>query len=431
VSAEALAAERDHVVDNPSRPVVNGSGMTDQLNFGVRSCVVGYQAHSEDASHAGEKAVPMDDNSGAAITSEGGRVEPRSLPALLDVNGRGRSLPVMGIFVLLLLFALYLASPVLIPIATALLLSMLLAPLVGLLELIRVPRALGAAIIVLGLLLAFVTTIYALAGPAQRWLTEAPTHFHKVEEKLRAFRKPIAEITKATDQLEKATELKDGQGIQKVKIERPALTEIAFGGTAHAISAVGVVLVLLFLLLASGDVFLRKLVSVIPTLHDKKRAVDIVRNIETDISFYLVMITGINFGIGIAVGATTAVLGIPNPLLWGTLAALLSFAPYVGEAVIFVILAMVGMLTFDTLAQALIAPLVYFGLMSVTWRGMVPFVARRRLTLNPVAVFIMIILLGWMWGVIGALVAVPLLASFRIICERVEPLGPIAEFLSP
>jgi predicted PurR-regulated permease PerM len=82
-----------------------------------------------------------------------------------------------------------------------------------------------------------------------------------------------------------------------------------------------VVLVLLFLLLASGDVFLRKLVSVIPTLHDKKRAVDIVRNIETDISFYLIMITGINCGIGLAVGITTAILGIPNPMLWGHLQA--------------------------------------------------------------------------------------------------------------
>jgi predicted PurR-regulated permease PerM len=241
----------------------------------------------------------MKDYTDAASTFEGGRGEPEGLAALLDATGRGRSLPTVGIFVLLLVFALYFASPVLIPIATALLLSMLLAPLVGLLERVYVPRVLGAAVIVLGLLLALVTTIYALAGPAQQWVTEAPSHFHKVEEKLRAFQKPIAEITKATDQLEKATELKVGQGIQKVQIERPALTEIAFGGTAHAISAVGVVLVLLFLLLASGDVFLRKLVSVIPTLHDKKRAVDIVRNIETDISFYLVMIPGINFGIGI------------------------------------------------------------------------------------------------------------------------------------
>jgi predicted PurR-regulated permease PerM len=172
-------------------------------------------------------------------------------------------------------------------------------------------------------------------------------------------------------------------------------------------------------------------VLVTSSFKDKKRAVEIVRNIEADISFYLVMVAAINVTIGLIVTATTGVLGIPDPFLWGTLAAVLSFAPYVGEFVIVILLCLAGILTFDNLAQAFVAPAIYFVLMTICWQGVVPFVVGRRMTLSPVAVFVMIIVLGWMWGVIGALVAVPVLASLKIICERIGPLRPIAEFLSP
>ena len=129
---------------------------------------------------------------------------------------------------------------------------------------------------------------------------------------------------------------------------------------------------------------------VTPSLKDKKRAVDIVRNIETDISF--------NIAIGSVVMATTAVLGIPDPLLWGTLAAVLSFAPYVGEFAIVILLSLAGIMTFDNLLHALVAPAIYFVVMTICWQGVAPFVVGRRMTLSPLAVFVMIIVLGWMWG---------------------------------
>jgi predicted PurR-regulated permease PerM len=212
---------------------------------------------------------------------------------------------------------------------------------------------------------------------------------------------------------------------------RPGLAGLLSTGIGHVASTITAVIGLLYFFLVSGDTFLRKLVLVTPALKDKKRAVEIVRNIETDISFYLVMVTAINIAIGLIVMATTGVLGIPDPILWGTLAAVLSFAPYVGEFAIVVLLSLAGILTFDSLVHALVAPAIYFVLMTVCWQGVVPFVVGRRMTLSPVAVFIMIIVLGWMWGVIGALVAVPVLASLKIICDRIRALHPIAEFLSP
>ena len=201
-------------------------------------------------------------------------------------------------------------------------------------------------------------------------------------------------------------------------------------GIGSVASTIAAVIGLLYFFLVSGDTFLRKLVLVTPSLKDKKRAVEIVRNIEADISFYLVLIAAINIAIGFIVTAMTAVLGISDPFLWGTLTAVLSFAPYVGAFAIISILSLAGILTFDNLFQAFAAPVIYFVVMTICWQGVVPFVVGRRMMLSPVAVFIMIIVLGWMWGVIGALVAVPVLASLKIICERIRSWHRIAEFLS-
>jgi predicted PurR-regulated permease PerM len=305
-----------------------------------------------------------------------------------------------------------------------------LAPFVGLLERVRVPRTLGSLIVVVAAIGALFGIAASLRGPAQSWLSE-PQRFSRLEEKLRPITASFEILRYATEQVEKATAPKDGPSIQKVELTESGLPGLLSTGIGHVASTIAAVIGLLYLFLVSGDTFLRKLVLVTPSLKDKKRAVEIVRNIETDISLYLLMVASINISIGFIVMVTTGVMGISDPFLWGTLAALLSFAPYVGEFAIVILLSLAGILTFDSLAQAFVAPAVYFVLMTICWQGVVPFVVGRRMTLSPVAVFIAIIVLGWMWGVIGALVAVPVLASLKIICERIGPLHPVAEFLSP
>jgi predicted PurR-regulated permease PerM len=349
----------------------------------------------------------------------------------VKAGARLQSGAIVGIFALLVFYFLYFASPILIPIITAVLLSMLLAPFVRLLEWVRVPRTLGSLIVVVAAVGALFGIAASLRGPAQSWLTE-PQRFAHLEEKLRPIVAPLKQLQYATEQVEKAAAPRDGgPPVQKVEVMPPGLSGLLSTGSGHLVSTSAAVLGLLYLFLVSGDTFLRKLVLVTPSLKDKKRAVEIVRNIETDISFYLVLITAINIAIGFIVMATTTVLGIPDPLLWGTLAAVLSFAPYVGEFAIVILLSLAGILTFDSLVQAFVAPAIYFVVMTICWQVVVPLVVGRRMTLSPLAVFIMIIVLGWMWGIVGALVAVPVLASLKIICERIAPLRPIAEFLSP
>jgi predicted PurR-regulated permease PerM len=359
-----------------------------------------------------------------------GETHAEAPPPLVGAGGRLPSGAVVGIFALLVFYFLYFASPILIPIITALLLSMLLAPFVGLLKRVRVPRTLGALIVVVAAVGALFGIAASLRGPAQSWLSE-PQRFSHLEEKLSPITASFEILQYTTEQLEKATAPRDRPSIQKVELTGSGLSGLLSTGIGHVASTIAAVIGLLYLFLVSGDTFLRKLVLVTPSLRDKKRAVEIVRNIEIDISFYLLMVASINIAIGFIVTATTGILGISDPFLWGTLAAVLSFAPYVGEFAIVVLLSLAGILTFDNLVQAFVAPAIYLVLMTICWQGVVPFVVGRRMTLSPVAVFITIIVLGWMWGVVGALVAVPVLASLKIICERIGPLHPVAEFLSP
>ncbi len=346
------------------------------------------------------------------------------------VSTSGRSVAVTVVAVLAVFFTLYFAASLLVPIAAAVLLSMLLAPAVQFLERLRVPRLIASAVVVLATVGLIGAAITALAGPAQSWIEKGPESLQKMEHRLLAISKPLENIKRATDQLQEATEVVGHTGPQEVRVVQPALTDLVLSGTPQAVASIISMTILVYFLLASGDVFLRKLVTVIPTFHDKKRAVEITRQIETDISFYLLSFTAVNFGLGVGLAVVTALLGIPNPLLWGALVAVLNFVPYVGALTSMAILAMVGIQTFDSLPLALAAPAALLVLVLISAEVITPFVLGRGLLLNPVAIFIAILLWGWLWGIVGVLLAVPLLASFKIVCERVEPLHPIAEFLT-
>lgn len=332
------------------------------------------------------------------------------------------------IAVLLVFYTLYFAAPLLVPIAFAILLSMLLAPVVVQLERLSLPRPAGAIVAVLLVMGALGLGATLLTAPAQSWLEKAPDGFRRIEQALASIKRPLETLTKATEQLQDATDGEAGQP-QKVVLVRPALAEFILG-TPHILAPLLSTFLLTFFLLAAGDIFLRKLVAVVPTFREKKRTVEIIRAIEDDISYYLLTFSAVNVGIGISVGIATALLGIPNPLLWAVLVAVLNFVPYIGSLVSMGILAMVGFMTFDSHWQALAAPAIMLAISTVSAEIVTPLVLGRGLRLNPVAIFIAVMFWGWLWGIVGVLLAVPLLASLKIVCERVEPLIPIAEFLT-
>ncbi|MCH9809512.1 MAG: AI-2E family transporter [Alphaproteobacteria bacterium] len=352
-------------------------------------------------------------------------------PVMVLTDSDRRSISINGIFVLLILYAIYFAASVLIPVTLALLLSMLFHPVVRIFEKVGLPSPVGAAITVSVTIIILLSTVYGLSGSAREWVERVPQNFFRIEEMLDAVKKPIEKLKDAADKVESATEMKGAGRPLEVRVQRPGVTEQFLTGTPQVVASIGVVVMLLYFLLASGDAFVRKSVESIPRFKDKKRMVEIIRSIQEDVSYYLIMLTALNIMTGAVVGLTCWGLGFPNPILWGVIVTVLSYAPFVGSAVITAILSFVGLLTYSNLTWALMPAGVYLIVMFLVTNAAIPYMLGSRLALSPVAIFISIIFWGWMWGVVGALVAVPLLATLKIVCDRVDSLRPVSEFLSP
>ena len=341
-----------------------------------------------------------------------------------------RSISITGIFLLSLLYSLYFARDFLLPVILAFILSFLLAPAVRWMTRFRIPQTVGAAIILAGLISLSGYGVYRLSGPAQQWLQKAPSSFSAVRRKLQSLLEPVQKAQQTTAQIEKMTVLANKeQNVTTVEIKKPGLGEFFFTGTQNFLIGAGVMIVLLYFILASGDLFLLKLVKIFPTLEDKKRAVEICRRVERNISVYLWTITLINAGLGVALGTAVHFLGMPNPALWGVMAAIFNYVPYVGAATGIVSLGMASAMTFDEPIKIFLPPATYFLLSLVEGNFLVPLALGRSLALNPLIIFIWLIFWGWAWGVAGAVLAVPLLAILKIVCDHLKPLSALGEFL--
>ena len=283
---------------------------------------------------------------------------------------------------------------------------------------------------VLGLVTFLGGLLYYLASPAAEWMERAPRSMERAEAKLRQLKEPVEKVSRATEQVERMTDVEgDGDGqVQKVQVAEKSLSGSLVEGTLTAASAIAVTLVLLYFLLNTGDIFLRKIAAIQRNAENRHKVVSIARRLERDISAYLLTITLINAGLGTAVGLALWWLDMPNPVLWGTMACLLNFIPYLGAMVGVIVVAVVAMLSLDG-TMAFWPPLAYLALTALEGSFITPTIVGQRLTLNPLMIFAGVIFWGWMWGVGGALLAVPLLAVLKILCDHVETLQPMGRLL--
>jgi predicted PurR-regulated permease PerM len=341
-----------------------------------------------------------------------------------------RSLTLSGIFILLVLSALKIGSSFFVPVVLAFLLNFMFAPLVRSLSQLRLPQPLGAALVFCALIGSLTYGIHKLAAPASGWMSRLPASIRQIEDKLQRIKLPVQEISKASQEVDRITSLDLGQKTQKVEVKKSSVGAILLDQTQDFVVGAVVMLLLLFFLLASGDLFLRKLVNLLPRLRDKKCAVEISRQIEHDVSSYLFAVTALNIVFGTAVGLAMFLLGMPNPALWGVTAGFLHFIPFLGAIVGIGTVTSVALLTLDHTTTILLVPSVYFALNLLEEYLLLPFVISRRFMLNPVIIFLWLIFWGWLWGIPGALMAVPLLAILKIICDRVEPLSAIGKLVA-
>jgi predicted PurR-regulated permease PerM len=259
-------------------------------------------------------------------------------------------------------------------------------------------------------------------------MAKAPESLRRIEERAQKVLRPLRRVTQTAEQMERITTVETRQ-TPEVKVSEPGLGATVFGGMQAFLGAALVVFTLLFFLLASGDRLVVKLARSLPRLQDRKRATEIAHEIERQVSAYLYVTTLVNVAFGVVVAATMLLMRMPNAVLWGVLAAVTSFIPYLGGLLCTVLLGMASVLAYPDWQRAVLVPLVFAVLDTLKGYVIAPLLTGRRLTLNTPVLFIGLLFWWWVWGIPGALLAVPILSVLKIVCERIEGWRPLAEFL--
>jgi predicted PurR-regulated permease PerM len=333
-----------------------------------------------------------------------------------------------GLFLLAMLAVCYAAADFILPIVVAFVLMLVLQPVMRLLEKLRVPRGVGAALLILVLFCALAGIVSMLSGPAGDWIQKLPEGIPKLQERLSFLSRPIAGFEDFVRRAQSLTHM-SGPSPLPVTLEGSALGDRLLYGTRYVVSGLLQTVLVLFFLLVTGDRFLRRLVEVLPRFRNKRQAVQISQQIERDISAYLATITIMNIGVGVATGAVVALCGLGDPLLWGTLAFLLNYIPILGPLLGIVVFLLAGLLAIDALWLAVLPAGLYLVIHLLEGEVITPLLVARRFTINPVLVIIGLVFWYWMWGIPGAILATPMLATTKIICDRIQSLSAFGHLI--
>ena len=339
-------------------------------------------------------------------------------------------LSLVGIFLLAVVYALYFGREFFMPVVLAFLLALTLTPIVRVLRKRGLPAYFSATLLVVLAGLGIAATGYLLSGPVVELIANAPSIGRQVTERLSELRRPFEHLLEISQQIEHLTDVVDDAGVQKVVVAQPGILSRAAGNLVSIGTSIAITFVLSLFLLASGTMFYEKIVQSFASLSEKKRALRIVYDVEREISRYLLTVALINGGLGVAVGLGLWAIGMPNPFLWGVAAALLNFLPYVGALATILLVAAIALVSFDSLSYAMLAPGWVILCDIIEGQVVTPLIVGRRLEVNAVAIFIAVAFWSWLWGFVGALIAVPLLVVVKVFCDHFDSLRHVGNFLS-
>jgi predicted PurR-regulated permease PerM len=354
-------------------------------------------------------------------------VSPIEVPEDLPPPSDPKVIFLGGLFVLALLAAAYMAREIILPFVFAIVLMLLLQPAFRILERLHVPRTIAALLLILALFGTVVGLGTAISSPARTWAAKLPEGIPRLQEQLNFMREPLDTLQRFLQQVEDF-----GAGPSPTVAaapQGPTLLSKLFTGTRDFASGFFKTVLFLFFLLVYGDIFLHRLVEILPRFRSKRQVVEISQQIESDVSAYLVTITIMNAAVGIATGLAMWSTGVGDPILWGTVAFLLNYVPILGPAFGMLLFFLAGLLTHDTLWQALLPAGLYLGILLIEGETITPILLARRFTLNPVLVIISLVFWFWMWGIPGVILSMPMLAITKIICDRLQPLAAFGHFL--
>jgi predicted PurR-regulated permease PerM len=325
---------------------------------------------------------------------------------------------------------LYVGRAFLLPIATAFVFSVILAPICSRIEWFRMPRPVAAlfAMILAGAI------AYAgfslIAEPAARWVQNAPEILHKAQSqitKLQAPLKPLSDISKEMDGLSLVPTTTPKA--RTVVVEGPGLTQSLLASVQAIAVQAGFVLVLLYFFLVTREDFREKLIAFQPRLHQRVRTARAFRDVENRVGGYIITFSAINIAVGVAVGLSCWGLGLPEPAMWGGIAAILNFIPFLGPAITIGLLGLAGLATFDTLLAASFPVLAYWAINLVESNLVTPHVMGRRMTLNPLAIILSVSFWTWIWGPVGGVISLPLLIMLKVVCDHTPALRALGSMI--
>ncbi len=339
-----------------------------------------------------------------------------------------------GLFALGVLYTLYLARDMILPITLAVLTSLLLAPLVRRFARYGVHRGVSALVLLLTLVLALGGTVYSTAKPAADWLEQAPDGLARLlvhDGELRQLYESMTQSARQVEQqLAEYAEMDEEERPQPVVVQTESWRNQLAVALRDSMGAFALALALSFFLLVNGDTLIDHSVRQLPGRSRRLTALRVIRDAQEQIARYLAFITISNSLVGVATALLVWSLALPSAMVWGVLAALLRFIPYLGVLLTVIMLAVVSALTHEELWLILAAPVGYLVLSSVVGFFLEPYLHGFRMAINPIVIFLAIFFWGWLWGPIGVLLAVPLMTVIQVVLKQIGPLQPVYRIIA-
>ena len=327
-------------------------------------------------------------------------------------------------------YTLWATQELLLPVLLAMFFALIGNPIIRTLEKIHIPRFVGALAVLSTGLACAVLLGSLMAEPAGKLMREVPQELREIAPKLRAVVKPVQDAKKGAESIARVA---GGEDVNAVRLVRTEVNDPfrSLTTTPRMIASVLAVVLLTLFFMIYGANLQRRVLALLPGRQQKKLTMDILQSIEREMSRYVLTITIINTLLGLAFAGVLVWLGlaVPEALMWGTLAALLNYAPYVGPLIGIMAMLLMGFVHFDTPLEALLPSGIYLLLHTLEGQFVTPILLGRRMALSPLVLILGLMVFGWLWGIIGLLLAVPLLACTKVILERVDGLGPWARLL--
>jgi predicted PurR-regulated permease PerM len=375
-----------------------------------------------------------------------GTDKPEDARVLLHMPVDVRSMALIVISFVLVLAVLRWASAFFIPLMLGFMFSYALSPIVDALHRWRIPRAISAGVLILGILFGAGASVYSFSDDASQLIDSLPEAARKLRDSIHVnSRSPgasrLGTVQKAAAQLEQAAEeagaptTPAARGVQRVVVEKPRfdIREHLWNGTIGLASLIGQVVIVTFLtyfLLISGDTFRRKLVKIAgPSFASKKITVEAMDEITQQVQRYLFVQLLSSVAVGIVTALAFWGLGLNHPIVWGIAAAILNLIPYIGSAIVAGAAALVGFMQFGEIRMAFALAAASLFIHTISGNLMVPWLTSKTSRMNPVAVFVGVLAWGWLWGVWGLLLGIPILMAVKAVCDRIDDLKPVGELL--